>query len=189
MVVSGQAAHWFQYGKVWPELRRILRPGGTLAFWGYKDSVFVDYPLATELLHRISSPFTDDPATLGPYWEPGRKLVVRKLRDVQVPPDMFEDEQRIEYEPAADGPRTGRGTMFVRGRMTVEGVKGYLRTFSSVHAWHDAHPDRLAKEDGGRGDIVDEFFDEAAQMESVWNRPHEEIEMEWGSYLLMARRR
>lgn len=35
-VVAAQAAHWFDYAKLWPELRRLVRRGGTMAFWGYK---------------------------------------------------------------------------------------------------------------------------------------------------------
>ena len=50
MVVAGRAAHWFDYPKLFPEMKRILRPGGTLAFWGYKDPVFPDYPKATKNL-------------------------------------------------------------------------------------------------------------------------------------------
>jgi len=37
LVVAGQAAHWFDYPKLWPEMKRVIRKGGTLAFWGYKD--------------------------------------------------------------------------------------------------------------------------------------------------------
>ena len=28
-----QAAHWFDYKKMWPETARILRKGGTVVFW------------------------------------------------------------------------------------------------------------------------------------------------------------
>lgn len=37
LVVAGQAAHWFDTTQLWPEMNRVLRKGGTLAFWGYKD--------------------------------------------------------------------------------------------------------------------------------------------------------
>jgi ubiquinone/menaquinone biosynthesis C-methylase UbiE len=33
MVTAGQAAHWFNHEKSMPELARILKPGGTLAFF------------------------------------------------------------------------------------------------------------------------------------------------------------
>jgi SAM-dependent methyltransferase len=44
-VTAGQAAHWFDKEKSLPELRRILRPGGTIAFvWNtmaFDDSPFM----------------------------------------------------------------------------------------------------------------------------------------------------
>jgi ubiquinone/menaquinone biosynthesis C-methylase UbiE len=33
MVTAGQAAHWFNYDKCFPEIARVLKPGGTLAFF------------------------------------------------------------------------------------------------------------------------------------------------------------
>lgn len=32
-VTAGQAAHWFEVGKVYRELERVLKPGGSFAFW------------------------------------------------------------------------------------------------------------------------------------------------------------
>lgn len=37
LVIAGQAAPWFEYPKLWPEMKRVIRKSGTLAFWGYKD--------------------------------------------------------------------------------------------------------------------------------------------------------
>lgn len=28
-----QSAHWFDWSKVWPEIARVLRPGGTVSIW------------------------------------------------------------------------------------------------------------------------------------------------------------
>ena len=34
VVIVAQACHWFDWSKVWPETRRVLRPqGGVAAFW------------------------------------------------------------------------------------------------------------------------------------------------------------
>lgn len=32
LVIAGQAAHWFDYPKIWKEFTRCVRPGGTVAF-------------------------------------------------------------------------------------------------------------------------------------------------------------
>lgn len=32
LIIAGQAAHWFDYPKVWKEFSKFVRPGGTVAF-------------------------------------------------------------------------------------------------------------------------------------------------------------
>lgn len=47
LVAAGQAAHWFDHGKTYKELHRILKPGGTVAYWGYSYLFLPDYPEAS----------------------------------------------------------------------------------------------------------------------------------------------
>jgi ubiquinone/menaquinone biosynthesis C-methylase UbiE len=92
IVVAGQAAHWFDYAKVWPELSRKLRRGGTVAFWGYKDNVFVEHPKATKVLDE----YCYGPSTMGPFWEqPGRNILRDKYKDIVPPEEDFESVERI----------------------------------------------------------------------------------------------
>jgi SAM-dependent methyltransferase len=190
MVVSGQAAHWFDYPTFFPEMRRILRAGGTLALWGYKDHVFVDYPKATDILNKYA--YGADSHMLGSYWQqPGRSVVQNKYRDIIPPADEWEAVQRIEYEPRAEGKRSGEGTLFLEMRMRVRDCMNYIRTWSSYHAWKEAHPGMEKKENGGEGDIVDQMFEEIRGAEEGlggegWEE--KELDMEWGSGLLLARR-
>jgi ubiquinone/menaquinone biosynthesis C-methylase UbiE len=135
LVVAGQAAHWFDTTLLWPEMKRVMRKGGTLAFWGYKDHVFVDYPRATKILDE----YAYGESTLGPYWsQPGRSKVENKLRDIIPPASDWADVQRIEYEPRTEGPKTGEGTMFMSKTMTLGQCMDYgiyfsqLTDFSSV---------------------------------------------------------
>jgi hypothetical protein len=32
-ILKAQSAHWFDWSKVWPQTHRVLRHGGTAAFW------------------------------------------------------------------------------------------------------------------------------------------------------------
>ena len=190
-VVAGQAAHWFDYAKLWPEMARLLRPGGTVAFWGYKDPSLVDYPKATEVLNRNT--YGADPETLGPYWSmPGRRYVQEKLRVIQPPESDFGAVKRVEYEPACRGARSGEGTIFMERWASVGQTKAYYRTFSSFHGWQEAHPGQVARAEGGEGDLVDRMFDEMARDEVegvVFADEEREVLMEWGSGLVMARRK
>ena len=35
LATAAEALHWFDLNNFYPEMRRVLRPGGTLAAWGY----------------------------------------------------------------------------------------------------------------------------------------------------------
>ena len=84
-------------------MKRILRPGGTIAFWGYKDGTFVDYSKATHILREYADEKSEQ--NLGLFWSQlGRDIIQNKLRDLQPPPEDFENIQRIEYETGMKGP-------------------------------------------------------------------------------------
>ena len=191
LIVAGQAAHWFDTIRLWPEMKRVLRKGGTLAFWGYKDPVFPDFPNATKILDDYAYGNSED--TLGPFWsQPGRERVQNKLRDIVPPESEWTDIRRIEYEPGTKGPRTGEGTMFLSKKITIGDCLKYVRTWSSFSSWQESHGDKISREQGGQGDVVDEMFDMMRDAESDWQNDawrEMEIEMEWGSGLLMARHR
>ena len=187
-IVAGQAAHWFNYEKLWPELKRILRKGGTVAFWGYKDPALVDFPKATKILDR--NKYGEDPETLGPYWSmPGRRYVQEKLRVIQPTAADFEDVERIEYEPACHGRRSGEGTIFMEKNLTIAEMKDYYRTWSSYHGWQEAHPEQIARAKGGPGDILDRMFDEMASEDDFFKDESKMVWMEWGSGLVMCRKK
>lgn len=44
ILVEAQAAHWFDWSKVWPETSRVLRKNGTAAFW---VSIIQYFPLSS----------------------------------------------------------------------------------------------------------------------------------------------
>ena len=192
MVVSGQAAHWFDYPKFFPEMKRILRNEGTLALWGYKDHVFVDYPKATKILDRYA--YGKGDKYLGDYWsQPGRSIVQSKYQDIKFPKDDWIDVQRIEYEPDSKGRNSGSGTLFLEKRITIADCMNYIRTWSSYHGWLESHPDCQKRESGGKGDVVDTMFDEIRESEAEWPKNEHwtkaEVDIEWGSGLILARRK
>ena len=187
MVVAAQAAHWFDYPKLFPELKRVLRKGGTIAFWGYKDHVYCGYPNASRIMLDYS--YGPDPARqLGQYWEPGRAITRQKLRPIQPPEAEFEDLQRIEYEPDASGKGKGEGTLFVSKQMTVAQSIEYVRTFSSFHEWEKKYPDKRGRALGGNGDLADWVHDDMKEAEG-WTDEEMVLDVEWGSGLLLCRRK
>lgn len=187
-VVAAQASHWFDYAKLWPEMKRLVRPGGTVAFWGYKDHIFVDFPKASEIMMKYA--YDTHPDMLGSYWpQPGRSYVQDKLRIIQPPAEEWEDLQRVEYEPGTQGKHSGEGTLFMERRISVGECKEYVRTWSSYHGWKETHPGMEARSKGGKGDVMDEMFDRIAETTEIFRDDENKVDIEWGSALVMARRK
>jgi len=77
LLTVAQAFHWFKHDAFFAEVRRVVRPGGCLAFWCYgltKISPAIDAAIHV---------YYED--LLGPYWEPERKLVEQGYRGIAVP--------------------------------------------------------------------------------------------------------
>lgn len=200
MVVAGQAAHWFDPGRTWPELARVVRPGGTLAFFGYKDSVLVGYPQTMPIFERFTygtgevAPGTEG---MGRFWEPGRFILRDSLRAVQPPASDWAEEERIVWDPdrrtcSLEG--APEEAVWMRKTMRLGDVEAYWRTFSAMSNWQEAHPERKARAEGGEGDVVDVMFDEVVGSVPEWKARGEawrdvDVESVWGTVIIMARRR
>lgn len=201
MVVAGQSAHWFDYSKAWPELSRVVKPGGSLAFWGYKDNILIGHPRANKIFDHFcygNGEVAPGIETMNQYWErPGRDKVRRLLREVTPPESEWKDVKRILCD--VDGTMTekevpGPETAWLRKKLTLAGFEGYLRTFSAYQGWKDAHPDMKSKAEGGKGDIADLCMEQMVESEPEWKAlgdkwPEAEAETVWGTYILMAKRR
>ncbi|KAG8953953.1 hypothetical protein FRC04_000937 [Tulasnella sp. 424] len=82
LVVAGEAAHWFDHTRLWPALARILKPGGTVAYWGYSEPRITGHPELTPLIDE----YCNSDRGLGPYWqEPGHKICDNLYRDIIFP--------------------------------------------------------------------------------------------------------
>ncbi|KAK7062727.1 trans-aconitate methyltransferase 1 [Paramarasmius palmivorus] len=103
LVIAAQAAHWFDWNKMWPELARVLRANGTVAFWVYSEFRLPQYPSLTPLITEYSQG-SDPDNSLGPHWQrPGRTILEDHLVDVPAPKDVsgsekaFSDTSRIFF--------------------------------------------------------------------------------------------
>ena len=63
----------FDLDRFYPEAKRILKPDGSLAIWGY-DVPKLKAASANQLLSQLYS------GTLGPFWDAKRKHVDNHLR-------------------------------------------------------------------------------------------------------------
>lgn len=77
LVAVAQALHWFDLPRFWPQVQRVLRPGGLFAAWTY--GLCSVSPAVDAVFHRL---YED---RLGPYWPPERRLVEAGYRDIAMP--------------------------------------------------------------------------------------------------------
>ena len=72
-----QAAHWFDFDRFYPEVRRVLKPGGVLVLIGY-GHMQVD-PAIDTLVRQF---YTE---VVGEYWPPERRYVEAEYRTLPFP--------------------------------------------------------------------------------------------------------
>jgi len=109
LITAAQAVHWFDHDLFFKEVRRVGRPGGIVAIWGYGLPKIS--PHADPLLHDF------DHGILGPYWEPERRHIDDGYRNIPFP---------FEEIPAP--------FFFINLNWKLEELEGFLQTWSAVHA-------------------------------------------------------
>lgn len=110
LVTVGQALHWLDRPAFFREARRVSKPGGVVAVWGYSLlSVNKELdPIINDFYTRI----------IGPYWDKERKLVDEQYKTVDFP---FE---KIEVPPFE-----------FSFQWNCEEFLGYISTWSSVQKY------------------------------------------------------
>ncbi|RKU46246.1 hypothetical protein DL546_005643 [Coniochaeta pulveracea] len=201
-VVSGQAAHWFDYTRAWPELARVVRSGGTLAFWGYKDHVIVGAgSKVAEIFHKYTYG-EGEPCpgmeSLARFWElPGRDILRDSYKVIEPPQTEWTDVRRIVWDPDRKTGELGQPdeeAMWQRKKLKLGELEGYVRTYSSFKNWQEAYPDVKSRAEGGEGDVVDKMFEEVVEAIPEWKAQGEkwrdvEVDVAWGTVILLARRK
>jgi SAM-dependent methyltransferase len=85
LVTVAQALHWFDRGRFWQECRRVSKPGGIIAVWGYGIA-----GLSHEAANRIFQDYYH--GMLGEFWPKERHMVEKgdkgidfTFQEIQVP--------------------------------------------------------------------------------------------------------
>ena len=76
LITVAQALHWFDIAAFFDEAKRVLVPGGVLAFWCYGHCEVE--PSVDQLLREIYR-------SVDEFWPPERDIVEREYRDVTLP--------------------------------------------------------------------------------------------------------
>lgn len=110
-VVIAQALHWFDLARFWPEVRRVVRPGGVVAAWCYGPTRLPD-----PALDRLVQWFYLD--VLGEWWPANRRHIDAGYTTLDFP---FPHLQA----PAVE----------LRVSWTLAQFLGYLRTWSAAQRY------------------------------------------------------
>jgi SAM-dependent methyltransferase len=77
LAIVAQALHWFDLERFWPEVDRVLRPGGVFAAWGYTF-----FYIAPEIDAVVKSSIFDP---IAPYWSPRIRYLWERYQTVGCP--------------------------------------------------------------------------------------------------------
>jgi len=160
LIIAAQSAHWFDWSKVWPQTYRVLRPGGTAAFWVYAEFRLSNHPTLTPL---ITEQFqgTDLYNNIGPYFQrPGRTILERHLVDVPEPSSILKDNDGVEKLhraffcgddiPSFIPPNASTHPIIMRKDMTWHDLLNYFRSASAFHTFRERIPEDKTKPEDTR---------------------------------------
>ena len=109
LITIAQAIHWFDFEKFYAEAKRVLKPNGVLAAWGYGINK-VEGDAVNELVQDFYA------NVVGPYWPPSRKMIEEGYRTIPFPfTEITPPEFRMEV------------------RWTMEQLLGYFSTWSATN--------------------------------------------------------
>jgi hypothetical protein len=157
----------------------------------YSEFRLPQYPHLTPLITEYAQG-SDRVTSLGPHWEPGRRILANHLLDIQAPTAGFDHFARVfftgGYYPALPDPPHRESILRKTMTWGGTGLHGYLRTFSALHRYHEAFPEDLKRADG---DIATRFLRTLMEGAGVpLDESGEEalVEVEWPLALILARR-
>lgn len=194
LITGAECCHWVDHAKFFTESARVLKPNGTLAYWFYKDPVFVGYPKANAIYENYT--YNSSTATnpneaferyMGPYYQqPGHDYLRSLLKEKSPPPDLFYDIVRHEYISERDGAPTGtenayvtKTPLFICKIIDMRWFLNYVKSWSAYHIW--------MKEHGDKYDIAEVFVDELKQ-QMGWD-DDTKIKVIWDTVYTFARKK
>lgn len=140
LVTVAQAIHWFDREKFYAEVKRVLKPDGVVAVWGYGL-----FRISREIDEVIDHFYT---RVIGPYWDAERKHIDNHFRSIEFPFNeisvpLFSFTKEWTMDELAGYLKTWsavRKFMAATDRDPVEGVIRQLEVFRSARTFKVTFP-------------------------------------------------
>jgi ubiquinone/menaquinone biosynthesis C-methylase UbiE len=114
LITVGQALHWFDREAFYREAKRLLKPGGLLAVWGYAN-LNIDPAIDGRFDHFYKN-------VVGPYWDDARRLVEQEYKTIPFP---FKEIPAPKFE--------------IELQWTINHFAGYLTSWSATQKFIKAN--------------------------------------------------
>ncbi|MCI0750695.1 MAG: class I SAM-dependent methyltransferase [Flammeovirgaceae bacterium] len=107
LITVSQAIHWFQFDLFYDEVKRVMKPDGIIAVWGY-SLITINKPIDALLNDFYTN-------VVGSYWDAARKFVDSHYKTIPFP---FTEIKAPEFE--------------MKFNWTFDQLIGYVNTWSAV---------------------------------------------------------
>ncbi|KAK9717730.1 trans-aconitate methyltransferase 1 [Basidiobolus ranarum] len=140
LVTVAEGAHWFTVPSFLSEVKRVLKPNGTLAIWGYS---FCEITGGSEKVRHSVMELGVNPDKLGNHWEKGRQILDDFYSDAGWENLPTEFNRVLRYESPKRHPlalEIPKDNMFVElHSMEVWKLREYLKTWSPYKKYKDSN--------------------------------------------------
>lgn len=110
LITVAQALHWFDHTRFYAEVKRVVKPGGVFAAWGY--GLHTVNAAVDDIVNKYYS------YIVGPYWPPERALIEQHYRTLPFP---FTEIAAPEFS--------------IADNYSLEQLMGYLESWSSTQRY------------------------------------------------------